>query len=262
MRQRIITGLIFGCIVLLLLSIGYKGSLILLAIVTVGASLEYAQIVKQTTVMQVLSVMSAFAVFCLISFGNFDEKILFYFAFISVGIHIMAVLSLYFPFDFHKVAPVITVLLFGLPMGIMAKFLNVHPERSNILLLTILLVWICDSTAYFVGSRFGKHKLMIKISPGKTWEGFFGAGLGAMVFALICHNIQRDYPLGFCLGMAGIVWIFGAYGDLFESSIKRKFGVKDSGKSIPGHGGFYDRFDAFIFVLPFIVLLHFIYFNQ
>ncbi|MEZ4912369.1 MAG: phosphatidate cytidylyltransferase [Saprospiraceae bacterium] len=261
MQQRIITGLVFGGIVLLLLSIGYIGSVVLLTVITLGASYEYTQITKPPKLLQFLSVALALGTFIFLSFGAFDEKTLFYIALFSVIIHILAIQSLYISFDFHKFIPAIVILLFGLPLGVMAKFIALHPESSTILLYTILLVWICDSTAYFVGSKFGKHKLMMKISPGKTWEGFFGAGVGAIVFAVVCHLYNNNYPLVFCIAMSVIVWIFGAYGDLFESSIKRKFGVKDSGNFMPGHGGFYDRFDAFIFVLPFIVLLHFIYFN-
>jgi len=119
-------------------------------------------------------------------------------------------------------------------------------------------VWVNDTFAYLVGSAIGKRKLFERISPKKTWEGFFG-GLIFAVFAgfLFCHFLT-DYcstsNLIKWLGLAVVVVIFGTMGDLFESYIKRNLNVKDSGTILPGHGGLLDRLDSILFAAPAALL--------
>ena len=126
------------------------------------------------------------------------------------------------------------------------------PERSGLLLGTVLLVWANDTMAYFAGSLFGKHKLFPSVSPAKSWEGFFGG----FIFSLFMGWVLSHYFLHFgavgWITTGAIVSVTGTIGDLTESMIKRTVGVKDSGSFMPGHGGFLDRFDAFIFCLPFV----------
>ncbi|TAK40283.1 MAG: phosphatidate cytidylyltransferase, partial [Saprospiraceae bacterium] len=113
------------------------------------------------------------------------------------------------------------------------------------------LTWMNDTGAYIIGSLFGKHLLFSRISPKKTWEGTFGGiaitFLVAFLFCVFTNELRfRDWII-----LGAIVSIFGSVGDLVESMLKRSVGVKDSGNLLPGHGGVLDRFDAFIFVLPF-----------
>lgn len=121
-----------------------------------------------------------------------------------------------------------------------------------ILMGVFLMTWVYDSMAYLIGSRFGKHKIHQKISPHKSWEGF----IAGMIFALIMGSLnavifQKPGLSGWFV-MAGIVVVFGTLGDLFESKIKRKINVKDSGKILPGHGGLLDRLDSLLFIIPVI----------
>ena len=109
-------------------------------------------------------------------------------------------------------------------------------------------LWVSDSFAYLVGSRFGKHKMVPKISPHKSWEGFFGGLFGSVIIWLILlvTGLYRiDLAFAVITGLA--VAILGVFGDLLESRIKRGVGVKDSGNLIPGHGGMLDRSDSLIF---------------
>ena len=109
-------------------------------------------------------------------------------------------------------------------------------------------LWVSDSFAYLVGSRFGKHKMVPKISPHKSWEGFFGGLFGSVIIWLILlvTGLYRiDLVFAVITGLA--VAILGVFGDLLESRIKRGVGVKDSGNLIPGHGGMLDRSDSLIF---------------
>lgn len=109
-------------------------------------------------------------------------------------------------------------------------------------------IWLNDTFAYFVGSRFGAHKLASRISPNKSIEGFWGGVAGCVgtwaVMALL-HLRGLDLPHALPFGVA--VGAMSVFGDLFESRIKRGFGVKDSGKLMPGHGGMLDRSDALLF---------------
>lgn len=126
-------------------------------------------------------------------------------------------------------------------------------------LLALFIVWATDSGAYLVGSRFGKRKLMPAVSPNKTIEGSLGGILSAVAVTVIYMIVDRSVAGGHgFLAMIFFTILFsiaGQFGDLVESAIKRHFGVKDSGKFIPGHGGVLDRFDSLIFVFP---LMHFL----
>ncbi len=118
------------------------------------------------------------------------------------------------------------------------------------MLAFISIIWVNDIFAYLVGVTIGKHRLCERISPKKSWEGFFGGLIGAVgASVLFGHlfggNILIWGGLGLVTALAGVV------GDLVESLIKREVGVKDSGKMMPGHGGFLDRFDALYLAVPF-----------
>jgi phosphatidate cytidylyltransferase len=118
---------------------------------------------------------------------------------------------------------------------------------------TVFLIWAADTGAYFAGKSFGRTKLFERISPGKTWEGWFGGTLLALGVAWGLSQFMQDLDLFHWLGIAVLVSVFGVLGDLVESMMKRSLGVKDSGTLIPGHGGILDRFDSLLMVVPFIV---------
>jgi phosphatidate cytidylyltransferase len=114
-------------------------------------------------------------------------------------------------------------------------------------------IWTCDSVAYFVGRKFGKHKLFERVSPNKTWEGAIGGFIGAVTAFLIAGAIALPYmSLGNALICGCIIGVFGQLGDLVESLLKRDANVKDSSSLVPGHGGVLDRFDSLLFVAPLI----------
>ena len=119
----------------------------------------------------------------------------------------------------------------------------------------LLLVWTNDTMAYFVGSRLGRHKLFERISPKKTWEGTIGGGLCTILAAWGLSHVITDFSTAEWLALGAVAAVFGTLGDLVESMLKRSMGVKDSGNLLPGHGGLLDRFDAFVFALPFYWLV-------
>ncbi|MBC7229160.1 MAG: phosphatidate cytidylyltransferase [Actinobacteria bacterium] len=113
----------------------------------------------------------------------------------------------------------------------------------------IVMVWIYDSIAYFAGSAFGRHKMVPRISPGKSWEGTAAGTLASFVAAYVLYlTLNRDWlSLGVAMSLAGVVCVFGPLGDLSESLVKRELGIKDMSSLIPGHGGIMDRFDSMFF---------------
>ncbi|MHC2990155.1 phosphatidate cytidylyltransferase [Pontibacter sp. HJ8] len=117
----------------------------------------------------------------------------------------------------------------------------------------LLLIWSADTGAYIAGKNFGKHKIMERVSPGKTWEGWVGGTVLALLVGGVLALFFEDLELYQWLGVALIVSVFGVLGDLVESLLKRSLNVKDSGTLLPGHGGILDRFDSLIMVIPFIV---------
>ena len=127
-----------------------------------------------------------------------------------------------------------------------------------LLLALLSTVWIADTSAYIAGRNFGKHKLAPALSPGKTWEGVLGALLGVTIFTIVLKfGFRIDNWLIF-----PALWLITAVsivGDLFESLLKRRADVKDSGDILPGHGGVLDRLDAIIPSVPLAILLIYTY---
>lgn len=148
-----------------------------------------------------------------------------------------------------------TALPFCFALGL-PKFSAVDHTFSLEVFFLFILIWSSDSFAYFTGKFFGKHKMAPKISPKKTWEGFAG---GVILTLILGFFIERYFPnlRGNWVVVGFLVAVFGPFGDLVESQLKRTFGVKDSGNVIPGHGGILDRLDSFIICAP-IVYLYFI----
>ena len=148
------------------------------------------------------------------------------------------------------------VLTFGtLHLAVPAAAL-VYLQREDpwLLILTLGVVWVGDAAAYYVGSRFGKHKLSPVVSPNKSWEG----AAASFTIALLVTVAWSLWHLGgiepMLLGVAAATSVAAQMGDLVESMFKRGAGVKDSGHSLPGHGGWYDRIDALLFGAPVMLL--------
>lgn len=116
----------------------------------------------------------------------------------------------------------------------------------------LLLTWASDTGGYFAGTLYGKTKLFLRISPKKSWEGFVGGAILTLVIAYLISNYVDILPIWKWMTIGIITVIAGTYGDLVESLFKRSLKIKDSGETLPGHGGFLDRFDALLLSLPFI----------
>lgn len=127
-----------------------------------------------------------------------------------------------------------------------------------------IFLWANDTGAYCAGSLFGRHKLIPRISPGKTWEGSVGGAIIVLIIAAVIAYYTNsnselstiNYPLSTIewLGLGLVVVFFGTWGDLVESLFKRTLGIKDSGNILPGHGGMLDRFDSSLMAIPAAVV--------
>lgn len=154
--------------------------------------------------------------------------------------------------------PIITVVGFlyiTIPFALLGDLLKM--SGFNLVIFIFILIWTCDTAAYFGGRIFGKHPLS-SISPKKTWEGFVAGLTLTVTVSIIIHILfPKSLSLNDAIIVGAMVGVFSQAGDLFESLIKRYCNAKDSSNIIPGHGGILDRFDSLIFVAPLI----FIYFK-
>jgi phosphatidate cytidylyltransferase len=130
-----------------------------------------------------------------------------------------------------------------------------YDQGGYLIISLFATIWICDSAAYFIGSAFGKHKILTRISPKKSWEG----GIAGFIFSVLAMVIAKILILDLlsiqdAVAIGIIIGTFGQAGDFVESMIKRDANVKDSSSLIPGHGGIFDRFDSLLFSAPLIYL--------
>jgi phosphatidate cytidylyltransferase len=151
----------------------------------------------------------------------------------------------------------LSIIYIVVPFSLMVQipFLNSSFNYVNTTILGVfILIWTNDTFAFLIGSNFGKHKLLKRISPNKTIEGFIGGMIFTFIVSILLTSKFTTLSQVEWLVIAGIVSTFGVLGDLIESMFKRQAGVKDSSNLIPGHGGFLDRFDSVIFAAPFIFI--------
>lgn len=152
--------------------------------------------------------------------------------------------------SFWLFSPIYPVLPF-----IMFISLNQDPACRPLLGLALLLSAAHDTASYVVGKLVGRHRIAPTISAGKTWEGFFGGLIFTMlVFMSVIFYLHAPVPGYVFLALSVTISLTAFFGDLFESWLKRKAGVKDSGSLLPGHGGLLDRLDSVLFVIVFVYL--------
>lgn len=273
LKQRTITGLIFGIIVLGLFFSGKVGVEILAWMIALFSCFEYVRMIYPgRNEKKTISIIITSAIIIYLRQTSPDNIVYYNLTIIACISLISGILNMYRPFISHqKFYWLVSILYFGLPLGLFISFIR-HAEgyAPGFWIAVISMIWMSDSFAYLVGSRIGKTKLFEKISPKKSWEGFIGAGVFTLPLAFVAgHYFLQDtgivygiyadnlkFDTGwFWVLIASLAWIVGTLGDLVESSIKRIFNIKDSGNILPGHGGILDRFDSFIYILPFVLLL-------
>ena len=145
------------------------------------------------------------------------------------------------------------VVYVALPFSVMCYIPMIGSDVWNpwVMLFYIFIIWCNDVFAYLVGMSVGRHRLFERLSPKKSWEGFFGGVAGAVVMGLVAARVLDGGYVAWA-GLALVAAVSGVLGDLVESMFKRAADVKDSGALIPGHGGVLDRFDAMLLSAPFV----------
>lgn len=279
MKVRIITGLVCAAIVISLLvgtGLGYLGVMsIPMGVITAIAAYEIMRVSKcknkvlTAVSMIVAAIGPAFVDFDLQNYIPVPSSVL---VIAYVILLLLIMLKGYEKTKFEHVA----LALFGsmaIP-GALGLFFEVrdlcvdYPElfqRSHcvfFLLCAMYCAWMCDTWAYFVGSRFGKHKLSPKISPKKSVEGAIGGVVGSIVFCVgtyfVCDKfffVLDTVKVWMVIVAAIVISVLGMCGDLSASVIKRNFGEKDFGNLFPGHGGVLDRIDSFLVTMPALYVI-------
>lgn len=225
------------------------------------ANLSFSGTDSRATLEYYIFGMLIYAVIGLVGLGFIDirySSIIFVIFFLQIAIELFRKKD---P-QWKNIAIMITGYIYiSVPMGLMNSlfyFGAVDEPRVGILIGMFVLVWTSDIFAYLTGSMFGKHKLMERVSPKKTWEGSVGGLLAAFIAAYILSIFVNQLNIVEWMALALLIVVGGTLGDLSESLLKRNAGVKDSGTLFPGHGGVLDRFDAVFFATPIV----FIYINM
>ncbi len=268
LRTRVITGVIFATVVLGLLTYDRITASILLVLITAFCTFEYTNIARKgikdpTFNLTMLCGLGPI----LFSFVKPELAEGYEFFILMISFCIMLSFSIFSLIlnvrtNHNLLSPIIVLFYLGLPMAAIDRLLVQSDQYEQTILLGILFsLWVSDSGAYFVGRWLGKTPLHRRVSPKKTIEGWLGGGLFAALFAYLLSLYFTDLTLLQWMIIMLVGWLAGSWGDLYESSIKRQFDVKDSGILLPGHGGFLDRFDSFIFAAPAVLLALYTFFN-
>lgn len=266
--QRAVTGVLFvivlvGCILYSPLSFG-----ILFTIISALSVHEFAQLVSKSSEVSINKTITALGgAYLFLALMSFCTQQ-------SVGVRVflpylglllyMMITELYLKkknptgnWAYSMLSQLYVALPFAL-LNVLA-FQN-SPETGSVTYNPILplsifvFIWLSDTGAYCVGSLIGKHRLFERISPKKSWEGSIGGGIFSIASSLGFAHFFPFMPGWQWVGLAIVVVIFGTWGDLTESLMKRQLGIKDSGNILPGHGGMLDRFDSALMAIPAAVV--------
>lgn len=265
--QRTITGIIFVAVLVGGILGGPVSFSILFALITALTIREFGTIVSKQDGVQInksicmLAGVFLFFGFAYIGIAPGQNEILIPYLFLIIYLMI-AELYLKRKNPLHNIAyTMMSQMYIALPFAAL-NILAFHTsltgsasEYNPILPLSIFVfTWINDTGAYCTGVLFGKHRLFERISPKKSWEGSIGGGIFSTIAAVIMAHFFPFMPLGVWIGLGLTVVVFGTWGDLTESLLKRTLDIKDSGNILPGHGGMLDRFDSTLMAVPASVI--------
>lgn len=265
---RTLSGLLLGLVMLGAIVWSQWSYAALLFVLLVGGMLEFYMLADRqgNTLQRVLGLVTGVALFALV-FGFVSDSlapqgmIQALVAFLLLALPLMFVCELYRRND-NPAASVGTTLMgvvyVALPLSLLCCFplFGADGWDARIVIAYIFIIWANDVFAYLVGVTLGRHRLFERISPKKSWEGFFGGLTGAVAMGVgAAYWLEENVWVW--VGLSLVTAVFGVLGDLVESMLKRAADVKDSGRIIPGHGGILDRFDAVLLSTPFVFVYMF-----
>ncbi|MBN2497948.1 MAG: phosphatidate cytidylyltransferase [Deltaproteobacteria bacterium] len=255
---RVLTAAAAAPLVVYLTWLGGVGFQILVLVATGAALFEYLSMVEgRDSPVAFAATWAAGVALALVSTSSWFGDHAWYL--IVAGTMGLLLVHLLFPgqkpASFQRAATAIAGVFYAGALPACLLHLRLLDEGWKWVLLSMMVTWGSDTAAYFSGRSLGRHKLHPTISPGKTWEGAAGGLAGAVAAALIASfTFFGRLDPWHAVAVAILAGILAQLGDLVESLLKRTFGVKDSGKLLPGHGGMLDRIDALIFATPAILL--------
>ena len=256
LKQRVLTAFIFGIPVLGLLFFSDLTRTIFVAALLFLTGIEYLQLHYKPLTKSLIPVIISLLVMGGLAYVSLNKLVPPIWLLIpTLLVSFLFLIDLLFiEVPFLRAIPWLTNLGYTtLPFSLLLAQSSLQ-HFSALIIGSLILIWVSDSGAYFVGRSIGKRKLMPTVSPGKTWEGFWGAGMCTVLASYLFFSLMGVFSLQTWVCIALSVWLFGSLGDLVESKIKRRLKIKDSGTLLPGHGGFLDRFDGYYFCLPFVIL--------
>ena len=257
LKQRIITAIILGTlIVFAIFKLPTQIVAILFASITLVAAWEWSALAgADTTMKRILYLLLVGAGMLLIEVfarSSHENMILFVASLWWAGVVMMLAL---FRVDWLSSSILHKLLKYSGFIVLIPAWLALvmlHERSPEILMFLLAIIWMADIAAYFTGKRFGKNKLAPKLSPGKSREGVVGAFISAIALALVglqLFAINKQQWAYFII-LCAVIALISVVGDLYESLLKRKAGVKDSGNILPGHGGVLDRIDSVTAAAP------------
>ncbi len=266
LTQRIITGLIGAAAIIASIVIGPWTYFAVFLVICVLSLMEFYRLAGLDGMVP----QKTFGVFCgmaIYSLAFFIEKgaisYRFYFLIFPL-VSFVYMIKLYKKFErkpFTNIAfTFLGIFYTAIPFALLhVAVFEEGAYNYQIVFGSLFILWASDTGAYFAGTRFGRRKLFERISPKKSWEGFFGGALLALAFAVglpyFFQAMDGESTLALVdwIIVGVIIVVGGTFGDLVESLLKRSIEIKDSGDTLPGHGGFLDRFDGLLISAPFIV---------
>ncbi len=250
---RTISGVLYISIVLFSMFTSREGFMILFFLLALVTLREYLKLIHLKSFLSYL-LLAVFLFF--FSYNIFEINAVYLLLILTCFVNLFLLKDLLWTskipmFEQKKYISVIFYLISGF------VFLTLLPMHNgvympNIVIGIFILIWSNDTFAYVIGKSFGKRKLLERISPKKTIEGFVGGLVGAICASFAIYKFIGQFDLIVWISLGIVAAVFGTIGDLIQSKFKRQAGVKDSGVLIPGHGGLYDRLDSMIYSSPFI----------
>lgn len=252
---RALSGVLYVTLLLLAIFSFEKIYLFIFSAIGVVVLYEFLKLIEIRSVLSYLLLIGCVAVFC---YFKLDKMSTLIFLALTITVNLYLIKNLIRPSERYititqKYAYTVFYIIGGIVFTVLLP--SYKGIYTSILVASIFaLIWINDTFAFIIGKSFGKHKLLERISPNKTVEGFLGGFIFCFMASVGLFFFTDLLSLSLWLVVAVVTAIFGTLGDLIQSQLKRQAGVKDSGRIMPGHGGLYDRLDSIIFAAPFLYL--------